>query len=97
MKLHTKELTVLKKVQKDYPEFADSSDGLPLEELRKNLGIYSKYAQETIMAREKDEELQIARDNVKELAGPYNDTLKALKLKLAYINIRMDEKKGEEA
>ena len=50
--------------------------------------------EETLMARDKDEELESAKEVAKELGAPYNDTIKALKLKTAYLHILLEEKGG---
>jgi len=89
---NTKEHAVKVKCQKDYPEFADAQNGLAKESLEKNLLTYAKYREETEMAKKKDEALQNAKDAVSELAAPYNDALKALKLKTAYLNVLLEEK-----
>jgi len=86
-----KELALKKKAQKDYPAFVDAVEGLSTEELKSNLTRYAKYREETELAKKKDEELERAKDLVNELSAPYNDTLKALKIKMAYINILMEE------
>ncbi len=92
----SKEVDLKKKVQKDYPDFTDSNDGLNIKELEGNLLIYAKYREETEMAKSKDEKLQEAKDTASELGAPYRDALKALKAKMAYINVLIVEKKGEE-
>jgi hypothetical protein len=74
-----------KKVQKKHATFCEAVDGLSLEDLRKNMLMYAKYKEETLTAKENDEELKSAKAQVAELSGPYNDTLNALKLKISYI------------
>jgi hypothetical protein len=91
---NSKELALKTKAQTDYPEFTDSVDNASLEDLEKNLLRYAKYREETEMAKKNDEELEKAKNNVKELQAPYNDTLKALKIKLAYLGLLIDERKG---
>jgi len=90
---NSKELAVKTRAQKDYPDFTDSVDGANLETLEQNLLRYAKYREETEMGKKKDEDLEKARNVVTELQAPYNDTLKALKVKLAYLGILIEERK----
>ena len=92
----TKELALKTKAQKDYPEFTDGVDNLQLAELESNMLRLAKYREETEMAKKKDEALEKAKDMAKELQAPYNDALKALKIKMAYLGILIQERKGDE-
>ena len=92
MKDQSKELEIRKKVQKKFPDFADTADGMSLEDVKKNLSIYANYREQTELAKKKDEELQMAKEKVKFLSGPYNDTVAALKLKLSYLHVLLAEK-----
>lgn len=91
---HVKEEALKTKVQTDYPEFTDSVDSLPVDKLEENMLRYAKYREETEMAKKKDEGLEKAKNEVKELQAPYNETLKALKLKMAYLMLLIEDKKG---
>jgi len=82
------------KTQKEYPEFTDEVDVLSIDSLEKKMSKYAKYREEVLVSKENDEDLQQAKEEVKVLSGPYSDTLKALKMKTAYINILIDEKTG---
>lgn len=92
----SKELALKTKAQKDYPEFTDSVDSLKVEELESNMLRMAKYREETELAKQKDEALEKAKEQVKELQAPYNDALKALKVKMAYLGVLIQEKKGDE-
>lgn len=83
-----------KKMSKDYPDFVDAMEGLSATDLEGNLCLYSKYNQDTQVAKENDVDLNAAKEKVSELSGPYNDALKALKMKLKYINMLINELKG---
>jgi hypothetical protein len=83
-----------KKMIKDYPEFVDALEGLEVKDLEENLQIYCKYDQDTRLEKETKKEILDAQEKLKELVGPYNDALKALKMKLKYINMLINEKKG---
>lgn len=89
-----KEEILKKKVQNEFPEFTESVDGLSVEKLNENLLRYAVYREETVMAKQKDEQLLKAKEEVKELQAPYNETEKALKMKMAYLHLLIVEKKG---
>ena len=91
----SKELILIKKAQKDYPTFTDSVDGLQVADLEKHLLRNAKYREETVLAKSKDEEIEQLKKQIKELSAPYNDALKALKVKLAYLNVIIQDKKAE--
>lgn len=84
------------KAQNDFPEFTDAVDSANVEELKKKLLEYAIYREETIMAQKVDEGLEKAKNTVKELNAPYNETLNALKIKTAYIHILLEEKGASE-
>lgn len=90
---NVKELALKTKAQKDFPEFTDSVDNAQLPELESQLLRYAKYREETEMAKKKDETLEKAKNNVKELQAPYNETLNALKIKTAYLGLLISERK----
>ena len=82
---------IKKKCQKDYPEFTDGMDRLGRDDLNKNITRYATYREEVELAQKNDEKLNEAKEVVKDLAGPYRDSLKALKLKLQYLYILLQE------
>lgn len=93
----TKELALKTKAQKDYPEFTDGVDSLQLAELESNMLRMAKYREETEMAKSKDEALAKAKEMSKELQAPYNDALKALKVKMGYLSLLIQDRKGNES
>lgn len=93
---NSKELSIKEKCQKDYPEFTDQVDGLSVQEIEKNIIRYANYREETELEKQKDLDLQKAKEEVKELSAPYNETLKALKLKMAYLYLLAGEKSDED-
>ena len=80
-----------KKVAKKFPTFVESLEGLSVKDLEKNMLIYSKHREDTELAQKMDVELQETKEKVSMLAGPYRDALSALKLKLAFVNILIEE------
>lgn len=89
---NSKEVILKTKCQKNHPDFVNSQDGLATEQLEKNLLRYAKYREETLMSKSKDEALKTAKEVVSELNAPYKETLAGLKLKMAYLNILLEEK-----
>ena len=76
-----------KKFRKKFPDFVNATDGLCLEDLNKKLLTYSKYREETELAKQNDQKLNDAKELASELSAPYRDTLNALKMKLAYLHL----------
>ena len=91
--LTEKEEKLVKKAQKDFPEFTDVVDRLSLDQLEGKLLEYAKYREETLQAQAKDPDLIKAKEDVTFLNGPYKDTLGALKLKSAYLHLLLQELK----
>lgn len=68
-----------KKVQKEYPTFADAVDPLSVKELNDNLIIYSKYREETIEAQKIDKRLEQLREEISTASKPYDVKIKDYK------------------
>lgn len=83
------------KIEKEYPNFVEGLEGLSKEDLEKNLLIYAKHREQTEYAKRNDDELNELKEQVKELQAPYNDTLKALKAKMGYLNVLLMESLSE--
>lgn len=96
MEERSKEYLIKVKCQKDYPDFTNVVENMDLKELEQNLFKYANYREETELARKKDADLERAKDLVTELDGPYKDTLKALKAKMSYLHVLLQEKKASE-
>ena len=88
-----KEQLLKTKVQEQMPEFTEAVDNAQLPELEAQLLKYAKYREETEMAKKKDEGLEKAKNVVKELQAPYNETINALKLKTAYLGLLIADRK----
>lgn len=87
-----KRTALIKKIEKVHEGFAEMVDGLDVKELEANLLMYSKYKEEILVALEESEAIEEAKKVLSDLKGPFNDKLKALKLKTAYIHILLTEK-----
>jgi hypothetical protein len=87
-------LTLARMVQIHHPEFADEVSGLSVADLESRLASLAKHAEEISVAKEESEALKDARARLAELSGPFNDGLKAVKLKTKYIIGLIKEKGG---
>lgn len=87
-------LNLVKKLEKISPEFIDSINSSSAKDLESSMSIYSKHREDTSIAKQSDEALNDAKDQVKELSAPYNETQKILKLKIKLIHLMLKEKNG---
>lgn len=87
--------SVQEQVQKNYPEFTATVDGLSVQDLEGKLSTYAKEADKVDEAKKADEELTRTKALVAELSGPYSDTKKAIGLKMKYIISLIKEKGGD--
>ena len=83
------------KVQEDMPEFAAEVAGLSVQDLNNRLATLAKGAEENEQAQEDDEDLEKARAEASELAAPYRDAKKALRLRSRYVISLIREKGGQ--
>lgn len=81
-----------KKMQKEEPTFTDSVDGLPAADIKANILIYAKHQHDSELALALDEEIQQASEDLKQLKGPYTDTIKKLKAKIKYLHLILEDK-----
>jgi cyanate lyase len=88
------EQLIVKKCEKDYPDFVNSHNTLGPKELEASLLIYAKHREDSEMAKKIDKDLNKAKEAVKELSAPYNDAIKALKLKTAFLHMLIQERKS---
>ena len=91
MEYTDKQLKLKEKVEKKHPDFAIEAAGLSLGDLDSRILSYAKHIEITQKARDEDEALNKAKDEVKMLNEPYKDTLTALKEKISYLYILMME------
>ena len=88
-------LTFTEKVQREFPEFTDSCQGLSVQQLENRIATYQKELQESEDFRAKDEGLARAKAEAKELAAPYNEVAKAVGTKTRYLIELIREKGGQ--
>jgi catechol-2,3-dioxygenase len=90
-----KKKSLEEKIREDYGSFYDEVIGLSIADLEKRLSTYAKENEKVNVAMEQDEELKKAKETAKEMAAPYNDTKKALRLKNKFIVQLIADKGGE--
>lgn len=88
--------TVQEVAQAEFPEFVGEVSGLTADQLNNRLATLAKNLEESETAKEEDEELEEAKLTASELAAPYRDAKKALRVKSKYI-IGLLKEKGADA
>lgn len=83
------------KVQAEYPDFVEETQGLTIDQLEKKIGVYAKEQEKAVKFKEEDTALNDAKEQVKELSGPHRDVAKALKLKIRFMCELVKEKGGD--
>lgn len=93
-----KKKSLQEQVRSKYPEFPEAVDGLSVEDLKKRVLSYSKENEnvndELARLNEPGNALYIAKAAVSEIAGPFNDAKKAIKMKISYLVQLIEEKGG---
>lgn len=82
------------KIQKEYPDFADEVEKLDSAGLKARIVQLQQALDESEAHKEANEALRDARAAVNELAGPYRDVKKAVRLKTQYL-IELLKNKGQ--
>lgn len=83
------------KIEKEMPEFVSEVGGLSIENLNARLVELAKAYESTMKSQEEDEELETAKMAARELAAPYRDAKKAIRMKTSYIVELIEEKGGK--
>lgn len=86
---------LLKRLQKENPEFVASVESMSLDELKKEISLKSQQKEEVKASQKEDEQLNEAKELVKELNAPYRESLKALSDKITFIYLTMKNVSGE--
>ena len=89
------DLKLEEKIKKANPEFAEEVAALSIEELDRRLAQLAKDLEATEDAKDADSELAQAQETVTQLAAPYRDAKKALRLKSRYVIGLIKEKGGK--
>jgi len=82
------------RLQKDNPEFISEVEKLDVMALEKRLSDLAKDAEEVEDAKDADEALEQARAQAIELAAPYRDAKKAIRMKMRYVINLIKDKGG---
>lgn len=82
------------KVESEHSDWVSTVQGLSVDELDKMILRYAKYREEIKEFREKDEELNKAKELVKELNAPHSENLKFNEQKTKYLILLLGEKGG---
>lgn len=77
---------------KQLKRFVD--DSICVEDLEKQIVIHTMRAERQKIKMSMDHEVNDAKNELKELKGPFNDAKKNLDIKIAYLNILIEEKSG---
>jgi len=80
------------KAQKECPEFVSEVQGLAIDALEARFSVLAKAEAENEQMKENDEDLEKAREAAAELAAPYREAKKSLKLKQRFLLALMKEK-----
>ena len=87
--------SLAEKVQEQYPDFAEEVEkSLTPEQMDARISSLQKQLEESEDHKDSNEQLKDARALVAELAGPYNDVKKAVRLKTKYL-IELLKEKGK--
>jgi hypothetical protein len=87
--------SIQERVQKEIPEFAEVVAGLSVAELEQRLASEAKNAERIEEAKENDQALEEAKNQVAEYSAPYRDAKKVVRLKSRYLISLIKEKGGE--
>ena len=83
--------SIKNKCQKDHPEFCEEADASDAESLKKKMASYANYMEETKLARANNPEINRIKDELAVAEGPFKDAEKALKQKLQYIHLTLQD------
>ena len=82
---------VKEKILKEYGPFYDSVVGLSVEDLKKNVLLYTKYLQETLVALKTMPELLEAQEKLRVAKKPFLDKIKESKEKIRQLKSFVDQ------
>lgn len=72
-------------IREEYPEFAEAIDAATAADMDNRLAELAKNHEQVVEAKDADDGLAAAREEANNLAAPYNDSLKLIRLKSRYI------------
>lgn len=83
---------MMKKVEKDYPEFVEIINTLSGTDLEKRILEYAKEQERIDEELDSNEIIKAIKDNLKETRSPFVDAKKAVKLKMKYLMALLDDR-----
>ena len=83
---------MIKKVEKDYPEFVEIINTLSGTDLEKRILEYAKEQERIDEELDSNEIIKAIKDNLKETRSPFVDAKKAVKLKMKYLRALLDDR-----
>lgn len=86
--------TLADQVKESNPEFFDTVQGLSVDDLNGRLASLAKDAETVEDTKENDEDLKQAKAEASELAAPYRDAKKAIRMKSKYVISLIKDKGG---
>ena len=82
-------------VREEYGTFYEEVAGLNVGDLEKRLSTYAKEYEKVDTSKEQDDALKNAQETAKEMAAPYKDAKKAIRLKSKFIVQLISDKGGD--
>ena len=76
---------LMKKVEKDYPEFVSAVETLSGEDLERRILDYAKEQERIDEELDSNEVIKSIKENLKEIRAPFIDCKKAVKNKMRYL------------
>jgi len=89
-----KKTDIKTQAQKEFPDFVDAVDRLSVTELDSRLLAYAKEVENTRTSLEENATINKLKEDLKQAKGPFNDTQKALRVKMKYLMSLIAEKGG---
>lgn len=83
---------VLKKVEKDYPEFVEVINTLSGTDLEKRILDYAREQERIDEELDNNEVIKAIKENLKETRSPFVDAKKAVKLKMRYLMAMLEDR-----
>jgi hypothetical protein len=77
--------TLQQKIREEHPEFAEAVQSLSVGELDQRLAELAKQNEQVAEAKDADEDLAEARERASQMAAPYSESIKLIRLKSKYI------------
>jgi uncharacterized protein (DUF2252 family) len=87
-----KQAKLEKAINESDSSFCGEVRGMNLDQIKERLSKLSLDAQSIVRAKEEDEELTAAKEEVKEMGAPYREAMKKVRQKLDFLVSILEEK-----